>query len=96
VSNVKVLGFDIPIKFINKQNFCGSHIGVYKGKENVILIDDTLEKQVKEETILHEIIEAINMNLELSLEHPQITALAHSLYQVWVDNDDVFNVGDPD
>ena len=35
-----------------------------------------------EETLLHEIIEAINYQLSLELEHPQIQALSETLYSV--------------
>jgi len=37
-------------------------------------------------TVIHEIIEGINYELELKLEHQQITALGASFFQVFADN----------
>ena len=39
-----------------------------------------------EETLLHEIIEAIHMSCDMGLEHQTISTLAVELYQVLVDN----------
>lgn len=41
-------------------------------------------------TLLHEIIEALDMNLGLGLEHKQIVGLEAGLYQVLKDNKLVF------
>lgn len=55
-----------------------------------IAIEKRAHPQRCEETLLHEIIEVINHNCELKLEHYKITALASCLYQVLKDNNLVF------
>lgn len=40
----------------------------------------------KAEGVLHEIVEALNSQFELKLEHPKITTLSQGLFQVLVDN----------
>lgn len=54
-----------------------------------ILLDTSPEitKSRRDETLLHEIIEALNYHSELNLPHPTMTVLSESLYQVLVDND---------
>jgi len=51
-----------------------------------IVIEKELTSQRKEMTLLHEIIEVINMDCELELKHNQITTLATQLYQVLKNN----------
>ncbi|MBZ4662781.1 MAG: hypothetical protein JG776_463 [Caloramator sp.] len=51
-----------------------------------IVIDETQPNDHKEVTLIHEIIEVINGEYELDLEHRQITSLASCLYQVFKDN----------
>lgn len=55
-----------------------------------IVIDSTIAKPMQESTFLHEIIEVINTNLELGMEHKIISALEAGLYQVIKDNPKVF------
>lgn len=59
-----------------------------------IVIDKLLTNDRKEATLLHEIIEVINGDNELGMEHPQITTLASQLHQVIKDNRLVFHTDD--
>ncbi len=43
-------------------------------------------ESVRAESLLHEIIEAINLDNELNLEHPKITTLASQLFAVLRNN----------
>lgn len=52
-----------------------------------IAIDKELSLSRKFQVLLHEIIEVINMDCELKLEHNQITTLATQLYQVLKNNE---------
>ncbi len=51
-----------------------------------IWIEMDCPQSAQEETLLHEIFEAINFNYEMQLSHPQITVLSSVLYQVLKDN----------
>lgn len=51
-----------------------------------ISIDTAVPQSLQNEVLMHEIIEAINHNHELELEHDQITSLSTALHQVFVDN----------
>jgi hypothetical protein len=54
--------------------------------ENTIWINEDQCKTQQESTLLHEIIEAINITYDLRLKHSQITTLEVTLYQVLKDN----------
>jgi len=67
-------------------------------KQHIRLSDD-LGEDMRDSTLLHEIIEALNYHLELKLEHNQITSLEAGLYQTLKDNNlerisDFFGDGD--
>lgn len=51
-----------------------------------IAINSELTDNVKESTLLHEILEAINFNHQLELTHSTIMTLEATLYQVLKDN----------
>ncbi|MFA5745688.1 MAG: hypothetical protein WCX79_01230 [Candidatus Paceibacterota bacterium] len=55
-----------------------------------IHIDDTLSQDMSLATLLHEVIEVINEENELKLEHRAIQTLATQLFQVLKDNPEVF------
>ena len=63
-------------------NSTGTH---YQYKQK-IWIDEECHFQQQEETLIHEIIEAINSANELKMEHNQIAMLSNQLYQVLKDN----------
>ncbi len=50
------------------------------------MINGTKPQSQQESTLLHEIIEALDFNLELKLEYNQISQLKVGLYQVLKDN----------
>ena len=54
--------------------------------DGVIRIDDCTTETKREESLLHEVLEAINIHCELGLEHNVIQTLAFQLHQVLKDN----------
>lgn len=60
--------------------------GLHHQKTQIIRVDKNLKPNAIEECLMHEIIEALNHRLEIKLEHPQITQISESLYQVLKDN----------
>jgi len=60
--------------------------GYCRVNDEKIVINSELTENVKESTLLHEIIEAINFNHQLELPHSTIMTLEATLYQVIKDN----------
>lgn len=54
--------------------------------DSTIAINNSLQLDSKQETLLHEIIEVINFNTELKLKHNQIQAISSCIYSVLKDN----------
>jgi hypothetical protein len=82
INNVK--GFEL--------DGCGADINV---ATQIIRICQDSPQDRRESSFLHEIIEAIDSNFELKLEHPIIQCLEETLYQVIVDNPDIFKESEP-
>ena len=81
---LKVLGLDYEVKLIdgNETEWFGSH----NGNTQTIRLNANKHQDQVASTLLHEIIEAIDMHLELGLAHQQISALESGLYQVMKEN----------
>ena len=60
-------------------------------KQGKIWIDKQYTLTQQEETLVHEIIEAINWDYELELSHKQIQGMAATIYQVLKDNPSLQN-----
>jgi len=54
--------------------------------EIVINSDPNISVSQQEETLLHEILEALNYNYQLKLSHESLSIIAEGLYQVLKDN----------
>ena len=57
---------------------CGTHTPYY----SLIQLDGSMNHDLVQAVFLHEIIEAINHQHELKLDHSQISSLGHALAQV--------------
>ena len=53
---------------------------------STIILEKTVPTPIKEEALLHEIIEVLDKHYDLKLDHQAISALGHGLYQVIADN----------
>lgn len=60
--------------------------GLCDSSKQMISIDPQYPAQMQDSTLLHEVIEAINIMFELGLRHKQIMTLEAGLYQVLKDN----------
>lgn len=60
--------------------------GYVKVASGKIFINSKMNKDQKDSTLIHEILEAINIMYELKLKHNQISILESTLYQVFKDN----------
>lgn len=91
LSKIRILGHDYKVTFDpimsvkrDANGECCSNIGFIK-------INSSISLSQQKDTIIHECLEAINYNLELKLEHHQISAIACSLQQVFSDNPELMS-----
>ena len=77
---LKILGLDYTVKLLddNETGWFGSH----NGSTQIIRLNINKHPDQIASTLLHEIIEALNMHCELALTHNQMSALEAGLYQV--------------
>lgn len=83
-SKLKILGHEYTVKLVDLNET--DKFGSMNPNTNTIRINRNKAPSQQESTLLHEIIEALNCNLELGLDHKQITGLEAGLYQVLKDN----------
>lgn len=63
----------------------------YEAREIRITTDESISIQQKEETLLHEIVHAINDDRDLELEEAHIRGISKGLYQALRDNKNIFD-----
>jgi GTPase Era involved in 16S rRNA processing len=84
---INVLG--LTYKVSEQENVCVDSLtalGLCDFAKQKIVLDKNQCQEQKESTLLHEIIEAINNQLELEIPHRVMSALETSIYQVIQDN----------
>ena len=79
---MKILGFNYHVVGSSDSQYLGLH----SADTLTIKIDSGAPKERQLETIVHEIIEAINVHTQLKLRHNQITTVSSILFQVLSDN----------
>jgi len=82
---IKIIGKMIDVKIVKNKELPNLN-GQFQTQYNLIHLNEDVEPQQLEETLLHEIIEFIETQLELKIEHKSICALSECLYQVLKDN----------
>lgn len=84
---IKIAGYRVKILIDKKLMGNEARLGEYSPFEQRIKIASGLTKQQKDETLIHEILEAINDIYELGLDHnEQLCKLSVALHQILVDN----------
>ena len=84
---IKIGAFDYEVILEDRVKKHGADIqGSHYALCQKIWIDKTYHQQQQEDTLFHEILESLNRNYELRLEHPQITQLTTLFYGVLKDN----------
>lgn len=83
---VKIAGQDWKIVYDDKLLAERSHLGETRPMSNVIAIQGLLDRQMQEETLLHEIIEVIKHSCDLDMDHQTLSTLSVQLHQVLKDN----------
>ncbi len=83
---VRVMGRDVPILKDDIVVQAANNLGEYRIQRNQIAIDSQVEQQLQGAVLIHEIVEVLNFDLELKLQHEILSSLASALYQVIRDN----------
>lgn len=90
---IKVAGYQVKIETDRNILANESRLGEYSPFEQRIRLAEGLTVQQKSETLIHEILEAINDIYELGLEHDeQLCKLSVAIHQIMVDNPQLINV----
>jgi hypothetical protein len=82
---MRILGKEVTVQYDNK-GIAGRDMGETDPVNNLIWIKASMPEDQRQATLLHEIIEYINEDLELKLKHHQISGLATALHAVASDN----------
>ena len=89
---IKIGGLNYRVSQVENLARDNGALGRCCGNSRTIEIDSNLDEQVKEKTLIHEIIEAINFENQLNLEHWKISVLESSIYQILKDNGGIIDV----
>ena len=84
-NKLNICGFEytIEIREIDDSDLWGQH---NLNKCRIIIANDVVSKQKKEQTFLHEILHAIDAAVGTGLKEEQVIALSRALYQVLNDS----------
>ncbi len=82
---IKIGGLNYSLNYVPAHELDGN-FGECNNRACEIRISDDLPPGLSRSVILHEVIEAINFNAELKLEHPAIMAIEQGIFQVLTDN----------
>lgn len=86
MNDLKISGVVYSIKEIDGLARDREALGEHCGNTAVINLDNGLTSQIQQKTLLHEIIEAINYQYELHLEHNKISVLETAIFAILKDN----------
>jgi len=81
--HLKILGFNYEVKVVEPNEMNEGINGICDDVNLNILIK---RNKIMVSTLIHEIIEALNTNLDFGFEHRVILQLESGVYQVLVDN----------
>lgn len=90
-SKIKLGGFEITIRGIKDLVAERECLGEWHPRTQEIWIDSDHTDQQKEETLLHEVMEAICYIYNINIEHRDLSNIATVLHQVIKDNPNIFS-----
>lgn len=92
LASLKIAGYQINISEDENLLANASRIGEYSPFEQIIRIAKSITKQQKDETLIHEVLEAVNDIYELGLDHDQqLCKLSVIIHQIIVSNSKIIN-----
>lgn len=80
--DIRVLGKDFTVKVIPDFDDCGECDYV----KQIIKIQDAMPLSLEQDTLIHEVIHALDFNMKLHMKERQVSALASGLIAVFRDN----------
>ena len=91
MTKIRIMGHDVAVR--DDANFARDHegLGGFSIDNLWIALDTSYPPTQLNETLLHELVEAINYFGELKLQHPIITRLSSGLHQILADNPEIIN-----
>lgn len=85
MESIRILGKDIAVKYVD--TFIGAdQIGECDVCGGEIIVTATLKEDIKNETILHEVIHCVDEMLSIGLSEEQVNRLSVGLYAVYREN----------
>ena len=87
---IKIGGFNIKVQKKDRLGIDHNKFGDYNGNLLLIRLCSDNCKEQDNETLIHEIFEAVNGKYELELPHQTITILGAVFHQIIVDNPEMF------
>ena len=92
---IKIGGFIVTVELVNNIMTDRGRLGEYHPRTQIIKIDKDCSEQQKEETFLHELLEAITSIYDIDIEHKDLSNMATVLHQVIKDNPEIFKEVEP-
>lgn len=88
---VKIGGYEYDIEVMEAVSHWGGKQGCQDGNSLEIKIASNMPEPMQHSVLIHEMIEAINYHYDLKLKHEKIMLLEAALYQIIVDNPEMFS-----
>lgn len=83
---IKIGGYIVGVKEVENIMHDRRELGNYQPRTQEIQLDKANTDQQKEETFMHEIIEAITTIYDIDIDHHKLSVIATVLHQVMKDN----------
>lgn len=92
--NVKVLGHTYRVRFSNKEYHNSGNTGTIQYFDQVINIDNNSHIEYQEETLVHELFEAVRdcFDMREKMDHPMLSQLSEAWYAIIKDNPHIFRM----
>ncbi len=91
--NVRILGLPYTVTLSPDLGRDRSHSGECVPSQMKIIIDSTTPIERQQETLVHEIFEALTYELQMDWPHEKLAAMASAWAAVLADNPTVFSLG---
>jgi len=85
-NELRICGMNCKIEKVKNYARDYTFLGTFCGNDSIIKLDNDLKLEVEQKTLLHEIIECINYQFELDLEHNKISTIESALFWILRDN----------
>lgn len=89
---IKIGGYIVEVKEQEHLTLERANQGEYHPMTQEIFIDPAMTEQQKQETFIHEVLEAITSIYDIDIEHKDLSNIATVLHQVIKDNPGIFIV----